>query len=137
MSVGNHGLWGWKTCGQKECRPVDGVELDDVLADNVEVGRPQVILRVLPGVASHGQIICKGIKPDVDGVICITRDRDPPLDLMAKNEEKKKQFWLENRESETQKAPGGKSTFDESLETERSCISFFTMFRRKLVLDFG
>jgi hypothetical protein len=55
--------------GQVECEedggPVDTVEAEDVLADDVEIGRPK-LERVVVWVAGAGEIVDQGVDPDVD-----------------------------------------------------------------------
>ena len=48
-------------------RPVDRVEAGDVLADDVQVGRPPALERLeVVGVAGPGDVVDQGVVPDVD-----------------------------------------------------------------------
>ena len=68
----------------EEDRPVDRVEADDVLADQVQVGRP-VALELLGTlaaavVADAGDVVRQRVEPDVDDVLVVEVDRDAPLE---------------------------------------------------------
>ena len=60
-------------------RPVQTVETRDVLSDHVEVGRP--VAREEPvrlRVADPGDVVDERVEPDVDGLVRIDRERNPP-----------------------------------------------------------
>ena len=62
--------------------PQDGVEAQDLLADHVQVSRPELVVIVigLVAVAQRGDIVAQCIDPDVHGVLGVEGDRDAPLD---------------------------------------------------------
>ena len=66
----------------QEDRPVDGVETDDVLADQMKVGGPVLIkerITVAVGiVAQAGDIVAQRIEPHIDDVTGRKIDRDAP-----------------------------------------------------------
>ena len=66
----------------QEDRPVDGVETDDVLADQMKVGGPVLIkerITVAVGiVAQAGDIVAQRIEPHIDDVTGREIDRDAP-----------------------------------------------------------
>ena len=75
----------------QEDRPVDRVEADDVLADQVQVGRP-VALELLGAlavavVADAGDVVRQRVKPDVDDVLVVEVDRDAPLERRSRDAE--------------------------------------------------
>ena len=60
-------------------RPDDAVEARDVLADDVEVGRPpRVEQRVVGAVAHPRRVVDQRVHPDIDDTVRIRRDRDAP-----------------------------------------------------------
>lgn len=66
----------------EENRPVDGVETDDVLADEVQVCRP-ITLELLGGVAvavitDAGDVVCERVKPNIHDVLVVKIDRQCP-----------------------------------------------------------
>ena len=62
-------------------RPDHGVELEDVLADEVDRGRPETLAQVLPGtrVGERGVVVEQCIDPDVDHLGRIPGDGHTPL----------------------------------------------------------
>jgi hypothetical protein len=58
------------------------VEAQDLLADHVQVSRPEFVVIVigLVAVAQRGDIVAQCIDPDVHGVLGVEGDRDAPLD---------------------------------------------------------
>ena len=69
-------------CHQED-RPVDRMEADDILADQMQVGRPQfpVLLTVLPVriESNTGNIIRQGIHPHIDHMFIVEIYRNSPL----------------------------------------------------------
>ena len=61
---------------------VDGVETDDLLADQVDVGGPVLPVQaiVLAPIAQGGNIVGERIQPHVHGMLGIKIDRHAPLD---------------------------------------------------------
>ena len=61
--------------------PDDGVELEDVLADQVDVGGPELLRQVLAGsrVGECRVVVEQGVDPDVDHLRLVPRHRDAPL----------------------------------------------------------
>ena len=56
--------------GHQQRRPVDRVELEDVLADHVEVRRPVALGQVLAGagVGERGVVVEQRVEPDIEDV---------------------------------------------------------------------
>jgi hypothetical protein len=78
----------------QERRPEDGVEAEDVLAD--EVGDTALVARgpvardeglVAAPEAEGGEVVRQGVEPDVDDVPRVARERNPPLDGRARDGE--------------------------------------------------
>ena len=69
--------------GHEEDGPVDGVEADDVLADQMQVRGPQLfkLLLALPAavVADAGDVVGQGVQPHVDHMLGVKLHRDAPL----------------------------------------------------------
>ena len=75
----------------EENRPVDGVETDDVLADEVQVCRP-ITLELLGGVAvavvtDAGDVVCERVEPNIHDVLVVKIDRNAPLEGGSGNAE--------------------------------------------------
>ena len=69
--------------GHQHRRPEDGVELEDVLAEDVERRRPEAVGQVL-AVAGEGErrvVVEQRVEPDVEDVRRVPRDLDAPGDL--------------------------------------------------------
>ena len=66
----------------EEDRPVDGVETNDVLADQMNVRRPEflvvLIVVAVRVVAAERDIVGQRVEPDVDNVTRVKIDRDAP-----------------------------------------------------------
>ena len=60
--------------GHQERRPEDRVEADDLLADQVKIGRPQIV--AFDGALVRGE----RVEPDVEDMVAFDRQRDAPLD---------------------------------------------------------
>ena len=60
-------------------RPVEAMEARDVLADDVQVGRPPLLEggRVI-GEPGPGQVVGQRVEPDVDAVLLVAGERDAP-----------------------------------------------------------
>ena len=73
----------------QERRPIDGVEAQDVLADHVQVGRPEG--RVFTAIGFRktdaGDVVGQGVQPHVHDVIFVARHRHPPFEGGAGNRE--------------------------------------------------
>ena len=85
--VAEHLLGQGQVQGHEEDGPVDGVEPDDVLADEVQVGGPE-LLKLLGGllpavVADAGDVVGQGVQPDVHHVLGVELHRDAPLEAGA------------------------------------------------------
>ena len=67
--------------------PVDRVEADDILADQMQVGRPkrlELLGRIAVAViADAGDVVHKRVEPNIDHVLRIEIDRDAPLERRA------------------------------------------------------
>jgi len=80
-AVGEDGFWQRQSGGHQEGRPVDAVEADDVLADDVEIGRPvfgKFAVRIR--VADAGDVIGQRVQPDIHDVFFIARHRHAPVE---------------------------------------------------------
>ena len=66
--------------GQQHRRPDHGVELEDVLADDVERRRPERVRQVLAvrAEAERRVVVEQRVEPDVEDVLGIPRDLDAP-----------------------------------------------------------
>jgi hypothetical protein len=63
----------------QESRPVDGVKAQDVLADNVNVTRPEFAeLTILVRIAEGADVVGQGVEPDIDDMFLVARNRDSP-----------------------------------------------------------
>ena len=85
-AVDEHVLGHRQPGGEQQRRPVDRVELEDVLADEVEGRRPEAVGQVVPvaGEAERGDVVEQRVEPDVEDLVGIPRDRDPPLQPRAR-----------------------------------------------------
>ena len=70
---------------EQERLPVDGVELEDVLADHVQVGGPEALGQVLAlaGVGERRVVVEERVPPDVDHLSRVPRHRNAPGDASA------------------------------------------------------
>ena len=73
----------------KHYRPVDGVESQDVLTDEVKVARPVLFVKlavIAVGIVSEsGDVVAQSIDPNINGVVRIEINRDAPLDGCSRN----------------------------------------------------
>jgi hypothetical protein len=67
--------------GHQQRRPEDRVELEDVLADDVEVRRPVALGQILPGarVAERRVVVEQRVEPHVEDLAPVPRDLTPQL----------------------------------------------------------
>ena len=72
--------------GEQERRPVDGVELEDVLGDDVQARRPEALGEVLAlaRVGERRVVVEEGVPPDVDDLVGVPRHRHAPGELRAR-----------------------------------------------------
>ena len=57
------------------------MEAEDILSDEVDIGRPEFLIQLpIPVIADSRQIIIEGVEPDINGVIGIVRHLDGPFD---------------------------------------------------------
>ena len=70
----------------EDARPDDRMEAHDLLADEVDVGRP-ILLKFLGIVqeTDRRQVIRQGVEPDVDDMIGCDRHRDAPVERRARD----------------------------------------------------
>ena len=67
--------------GHQHRRPDDSVEAGDVLADDVDVGRPEVLeLRLVGAVPGRGDVVEQCLDPDVHDVLLVPRHLDAPVE---------------------------------------------------------
>ncbi len=72
----------------QEGGPVDRVEAHDVLADHVQVHRPEAGIRVRRiGEAGHAEIVREGVDPDIHDVAGMLRHRHAPIEIGAADRE--------------------------------------------------
>ena len=71
----------------QEDGPVNGVEADDVLADDVHVRRPELFVQVpafaVRLIAQRGDVVGQRVQPHVDHVLVVKAHRDAPLEGRA------------------------------------------------------
>ena len=69
----------------EHCRPDHAVEANDVLADKVEVCRPELVVlaQVVGAVAERRDVVDEGIHPHVGDVLGVERQRDAPVEGRA------------------------------------------------------
>ena len=68
-AVGHHAGREGKSGRQKKGGPVDRVEAEDVLADQVDIGWPEPPVQLLgPAVLQGGDVVGQGVEPDVKDV---------------------------------------------------------------------
>src|SRR5579864_2955821 len=84
----NHSLGQRQVSSHEKCRPVDTMEANDLLADHVNIRRPIMLkfflVRLILGPKAYGSaVVAQSVKPDVNHVLGITRDRNPPLKRAA------------------------------------------------------
>ena len=74
-----------QTGGHQERGPVDAVEADDLLADEVQVGGPEGFVLAVVGAApaQGGDVVGQRIEPDVDDVLLVARHGDAPVEAGA------------------------------------------------------
>lgn len=69
----------WQVESEQERRPVDAMEAHDIFTNYMKVGRPTTRPTTGgPWVTRGGDVADEGIEPDVDGLLRVTGDGDPP-----------------------------------------------------------
>ena len=63
--------------GHEHGRPVDRVELEDVLAEDLDSWRPLTSEVRIPG---HSEIVTQGVNPDIDCLIPVSGHPHPPVE---------------------------------------------------------
>ena len=88
-SVNREVLWQRKLESHQHSRPDDRVEAHDVLCDHVSVGRPVLVVVVVPVVeiAEGGDIVGERVDPDIDDVLVVKGYGNAPLEGRARNAE--------------------------------------------------
>ena len=78
-------LWKRHAERHKENRPINYVESDDVLADDMHVCRPLFFVEVariaVLIIADARNIVCERVKPNVNDVALVKTDGDSPIEL--------------------------------------------------------
>ena len=65
----------------EEGRPVDGVELQNVLSHQVDIGGPVAVVEgTVARVIQGRDVVGQGVEPDVENVLGIGREGDPPTE---------------------------------------------------------
>src|SRR5262249_1473430 len=84
--------------GEAHCWPQGAVEARDVLADEMNVGRPPLLeaLLILP-VADRRDVVQQGVEPHVDGELLVERNADAPV-LADPSDVDVAQFGLHQRQ---------------------------------------
>jgi len=79
-AVREHALRRLQPSAHQKGRPVDGVKAQDVLADHVKIGRPQlrVVRRSDIGIADGGDVVGEGVEPHVHHVLLVPGHRNAP-----------------------------------------------------------
>ena len=88
-SMREHATRKRKTGGHQESRPVNGMEPEDVLADHMQVGRPEPAVAL--GIAERavgrpsccGDIVRQRIEPDIHHMRVVVRHRNAPGEARA------------------------------------------------------
>ena len=78
-AVGENALRQREVGGHQECGPVNGMETDDLLADQMQVGGPEVVavnFFAMNGAHIGGQ----RVEPDVENVLRLVGHGDAPFD---------------------------------------------------------
>ena len=79
--MGEDGLRQRKARRHEHRRPDDRVEAEDVLADQVDIGRPQPLeqqrIGAIPG---RGDVVEESVDPDVEDVVIVPRHGDTPVE---------------------------------------------------------
>src|ERR1700722_16455687 len=73
-------------CRHQKSRPVHRVKADDVLADDMHIGRPVVPVRIaLVRKADAGDVVGQGIDPNIHDVLGGARYLDAPIERGSRN----------------------------------------------------
>src|SRR5205807_4101878 len=83
QTVREDSLWQRFTRRHQEGGPVNGVKAQDFLADQMQVGRPEVLEFRVIGIAHTGHIAGERVRPNVEDVLLIARPGDAPLQCGA------------------------------------------------------
>ena len=73
--------------GHQEGRPVNRMEAQDILADHVQIGRPESAEQVAIGirVPHSGYVVGQRVEPDIHDVVVIARHRHAPVEGGARD----------------------------------------------------
>ena len=75
-------------CHQED-RPIDGMETDNILADQVYVGGPEALVMLVVCavgvVAAEGDIVGKRVQPNVGDMLIVEVDRHAPVERGARH----------------------------------------------------
>ena len=70
----------------QERRPIDGVEANDILADEVDIGRPIAVEQFAAvGITKPRQIVGQRVEPDIHDMVVAARNLDPPVEAGPRN----------------------------------------------------
>ena len=85
--VGENPLGQGDTGGHQERRPVNGVKTHDILADDVNVGRPEFLefIGVFVREPHAGNVVGQGIDPDIHHMGVVAGHLDPPIESGARD----------------------------------------------------
>ena len=79
-------FWQWETGGHQKCRPINGVEANDFLANEMEIGRPVSNLPIIR-TPDSAKIRGQRIEPDVKNVWLLARNRNAPANRGTRDAE--------------------------------------------------
>jgi len=69
-------VWHRNISRHQHCRPINGVKLRDVFADQMQVCWPIALeLRLIVHETDPGYVICQGINPDIDDLVLVVGNR--------------------------------------------------------------
>ena len=95
--VGEDGARQRHAGGEEEGGPDHAMKPDDVLADHVEVARPEPRVRAV-GVVDAREVVRQRVEPDVHHVVGVARHGDPPRERRARHREVAQRLFLEARD---------------------------------------
>ena len=79
--MAEHDFWQRQVGGHQERRPIDRMKSHDVLADDMQIGRPPFTIDA----TGTGQIIGQRVDPDVHHMAGTARHRYTPIETSARH----------------------------------------------------
>ena len=78
--MSEYGLWWRKTDRLEHRQPIDGVEYEDVLADQVDGSGPKTCEGLVVGLETcRSQVVDEGVEPDVGDIARVEWQPDTPV----------------------------------------------------------